>query len=81
MAFFNLWSFISISIWAFSHQEDVPANMEHSPVGMVFQKEHIKALQGLSEQNDGEVVWTKSTDRTNSDLRQFFSLQDSVAHL
>lgn len=66
MAFLNLWSFISILNRAFSHQEDVPANMEHSPVGIVFQKEHIKALQGLSEQNNGEVVWTKSTGRTNN---------------
>lgn len=55
--------------------------MEHSPVGIVFQKEHIKTLQGLSEQNNGEVVWTKSTDRTNNDLRQIPSLQGSDAHL
>lgn len=50
-------------------------------MGIVLQKEHIKALQGLSEQNNGEVVWTKSADRISNDLRKISFFQASVAHL
>lgn len=57
-------------------------------MGIIFQKEQGEALQGLSEQNNGEAVLSKSTvgltmSATHSphDLRQISSLKASVAHL